>query len=74
MTVCGPGLARRAAARGGRARPGGRLQPQGLQRLQWPHRPARGRQGRDGAGRRHHGRAPRLSTSTTKAMPRSATC
>jgi TldD protein len=37
-----------------------RLQPQGLQRLQWPHRPARGRQGRDGAGRRHHGRPPRL--------------
>jgi TldD protein len=66
----GPGLARRAAARGGGPRPGGRLQPQGQQHLRRPHRPARGGQGRDGARRRHHRRPPRQrSTSTTKAWP-----
>src|SRR5690606_25590721 len=38
-------LAGRAAARGGRPRPGGRLQPQGHLDLRRPHRPARGRPG-----------------------------
>ena len=41
-----PGLARRAAARSRRPRPRRRLQPQGQQHLQRPHRPARRRQGR----------------------------
>ena len=57
----GPGLARRAAARGGGPRPGGRLQPQGQQHLRRPRRPARGGQGRDRARRRHPGRPPRLA-------------
>ena len=39
--VLGPGLAGRAAARGGGARAGGRLQPQGQLGLQRPHRRAR---------------------------------
>ena len=66
-----PGLARRAAARGDRPRPRGRLQPQGLvarsagrigERVAAP--------GRHGARRRHHRRtAAARSTSTTKATP-----
>ena len=57
----GPGLARHPAARSDRPRPGGRLQPQGLERVFRPRRPARGGQGRDGAGRRHHRRPARLA-------------
>ena len=56
-----PGLARRAAARGDRPRPRGRLQPQGLERLHRPHRPAGRGQGRDRARRRHHPRPARLA-------------
>ena len=54
-------LARHPVARGRGPRTGGRLQPQGLQCLQRAHRPARGRQGRDRAGRRHAGRPARLA-------------
>ena len=55
--VLGPGLARRAAARGDRPRPRRRLQPQGHLGVQRPDRRARGGAGRHG-GRRRHDRAP----------------
>ena len=51
--VLGAGLERRAAARGGRPRPGGRLQPQGHQRLLRPHRRAGGLARRHRVRRRH---------------------
>ncbi len=54
-------LERRAAARGGRPRPGGRLQPQGHQRLLGPHRRAGGRAGRHRFRRRLDPRPPRLA-------------
>ncbi len=57
----GPRLARHLAARSHRPWAGGRFQPQGLERLQRAHRPARGGQGRDGARRRHADRPPRLA-------------
>ncbi len=70
----GPRLERRAAARGGRPWPGGRLQPQGHLGLLRPGRPGvRGRAGRDGIRRRHGAGPPRLAgLSTTKARPPSA--
>jgi hypothetical protein len=57
----GARLERRAAARGGRPRPGGRLQPQGHQRLRRPHGPAGGGAGRHGGGRRHGAGPARLA-------------
>ena len=70
-----PGLARRAAARGDRPRPRRRLQPQGLERVLRPHRPARRGQGRDGARRRHDRRSPRLAERRRRRQRRrSATC
>ena len=63
-----PGLARRAAARSGRPRPGGRLQPQGHLGLRRPHRPARGVAGRAPSSTTARCRAAAArSTSTTKA-------
>ena len=57
----GPRLERRPAARGGRPRPGGRLQPQGHQRLFRPHRRAGRRARRHRVRRRHDPRPPRLA-------------
>ena len=59
--VLGPGLARRAAARGDRPRPGGRLQPQEDLRLRRPDGPARRGAGRHRGRRRHHRRPARLA-------------
>ena len=56
-----PRLERRSAARGGRARVGGRFQPQGHLRLLRPHRRAGGGQGRDGDRRRLAGGPARLA-------------
>ena len=70
-----PGLAGRAAARGGRPRPRRRFQSQGHIRLQRPDRRARGGAGRDRRRRRHDRDAGAArSTSTTRAIRRSATC
>ncbi len=57
----GSRLARRAAARGHRPRPGGRLQPQGHLGLRRAHRRAGGLQPVYRGGRRHPGGAPRLA-------------
>ena len=56
-----PGLAGHPAARGGRPRARGRLQPQEDIRLRRPAGPAGRLAGRDGGGRRHHRRTPRLA-------------
>jgi hypothetical protein len=55
------GLARRAAARSGRPRPGRRLQPQGFVGLRRHDRPARRRQGRHRGRRRHPAGPPRFA-------------
>ena len=61
-------LARRAAARSGRPRPGRRLQPQGHLDLRRPHGPARGLAGRAPSSTTARCRAAAVrSTSTTKA-------
>ena len=70
-----PRLARRPAARGGRPRPRGRLQPQGHLGLLRPDRRARRRARRDGGRRRRDRRPPRLAhASTTRARRPSAPC
>ena len=73
--VLGPRLAGHPAARGDRPRPRRRLQPQGHERVLGPRRPARRGQGHHGHRRRHdrRGGAAR-STSTTRAIRRSARC
>ncbi len=65
-------LARRAAARSDRPRPRRRLQPQGLERLQRTHRPARRGQGRDGARRRHAAGSARLAQRRRRGQRESA--
>ena len=70
-----PRLARHPAARGGRPRAGGRLQPQEDLGLRRADGHARRRARRDRGRRRHHPGPPRLaSASTTRARPRGATC
>ena len=59
--VLGSGWPGRDAARGGRARPGRRFQPQADLRLRRPDGPAGRRQGRHRGRRRHHAGTARLA-------------